>query len=87
MTGRIQPLTSAIATGEAGQIAAALGELARKRGGIQKLAERTGLDRSALHRALAADGNPQLATLMKVLGGLELRLRIEWADPAERRRG
>jgi probable addiction module antidote protein len=38
------------------------------------LAKKTGLAREALYRALSDDGNPELATVLKVLRALGLRL-------------
>ncbi|MYC07807.1 MAG: putative addiction module antidote protein [Chloroflexi bacterium] len=59
---------------------------------ISALACETGLNRGNLYEALSEDGNPTLATLMKVTRALGLRLRLEpvegltqGAQPAERR--
>lgn len=69
-------LTEALATGEAGLIAEALGALARSRGmsGIARDAE---LSRESLYRALSAAGNPELATILGVVKALGLRLKAE----------
>jgi probable addiction module antidote protein len=56
-------------------LAAALGAVARARG-MTQLATATGISREALYRALSAEGNPSLDTLLKVLGGLGLRLDV-----------
>lgn len=69
-------LSDAIASGEAAYIAAALGAVARSRGGVARLAGETGLSRQSLHKALSSDGNPRLDTMLKVLGALGLRMRI-----------
>jgi probable addiction module antidote protein len=54
-------------------IAAALGDIARARG-IAQLARDTGISREGLYKALSANGNPSLATVLKVLKALGLRL-------------
>jgi probable addiction module antidote protein len=64
----------ALATGDAGYIANALGVIARARG-MSQLAEETGLNRQTLYKALSPSGNPSLDTLMKVTAALGLELR------------
>jgi probable addiction module antidote protein len=54
-------------------IAAALGDLARARG-MAQLARETGLAREALYRSLSPEGNPNLATLLKVTRAMGVRL-------------
>lgn len=54
-------------------LAAALGDIARARGMVQ-LARETGLTRDGLYKALSKDGNPSLATVMKVMRALGLKL-------------
>jgi probable addiction module antidote protein len=56
------------------RISKALGAVARARGGITKLARATGLSREALHRALSDTGNPEFATVLKVMTALGVRL-------------
>jgi probable addiction module antidote protein len=51
----------------------ALGVIARARG-MSQIARDTGLSRESLYRALRADGNPELATVVKVLKALGVRL-------------
>ena len=45
--------------------------------GVSQLAEETGLTRQALYKALSSDGNPEFATVMKVVRALGLRLHPE----------
>ena len=68
-------LDAAMEDGDPSLIAAALGDVARARG-MTQLARDTGLTREALYRALSADGNPEFATVLKVVKGLGLRLSI-----------
>ena len=57
-------------------IRAALKHLARTQN-MSALARDTGLNRGNLYEALSENGNPTLATLLKVTGALGLRLRLE----------
>lgn len=59
---------------DAAYIAVALGEIARARGGMAQLAKDTGISREGLYKALSQDGNPSLATVLKVVKALGLRL-------------
>ena len=63
-------------TGDGAVIRAALKHVARTRN-ISALARDTGLNRGNLYEALSEDGNPTLATLLKVTRALGLRLRLE----------
>jgi probable addiction module antidote protein len=74
-------LDGAFADGEASEIADALGVVARARG-MSQLAEDTGLTRQALYKALSSDGNPEFATVLKVLRAFGLRLHPEPASAA-----
>ena len=74
-------LDGAFADGDAGEIADALGVVARARG-MSQLAEKTGLTRQALYKALSSDGNPELATVLKVIRALGFRLHPELASGA-----
>lgn len=54
-------------------ITAALGHIARARG-MTQLARDTGLTREGLYKALSPDGNPEFATVLKVIRALGLEL-------------
>jgi len=69
-------LEGAFADGDAAEISDALGVVARARG-MSRVAEDTGLTRQALYKALSSDGNPEFATVLKVLRALGLRLHPE----------
>lgn len=66
-------LEGAFSEGDAGEIADALGVVARARG-MSQLAEDTGLTRQALYKALSSEGNPEFATVLKVVRALGFRL-------------
>lgn len=57
-------------------LAAALGDVARARN-MSQLARDTGLTREGLYKALSGQGNPSLATIMKVAQALGLRLSFK----------
>ena len=54
----------------------ALGDVARAKG-MSEVARDAGLSRESLYKALSESGNPGLATVLKVVRALGLRLRIE----------
>lgn len=58
--------------------AAALGDVARAEG-MTRIAEATGLGSESLCKALSADGNPEFATVVRVLAALGLRLHVKSA--------
>jgi probable addiction module antidote protein len=66
--------------GSPAEIASALGDIARARG-MSEVAEKAGLSRQALYKALSEDGNPELATIAKVAEALGFRLAIVPAQP------
>jgi probable addiction module antidote protein len=63
---------------DAAHIAAALGDVARARGMVQ-LAKDTGISREGLYKALSHEGNPSLATVLKVVKALGLKLTAKVA--------
>jgi probable addiction module antidote protein len=67
-------MDEAFATGDPALITHALGAIARA-SSMADIARKTGLSRESLYRALSADGRPELATIMKVPGALDLTLR------------
>jgi probable addiction module antidote protein len=54
-------------------VAAALGDIARAKG-MTQVAREAGLGRESLYKALSPEGNPELATVMKVVKALGLSL-------------
>jgi probable addiction module antidote protein len=57
-------------------IAQALGSIARSRN-FSQIARQAGMSREGLYKALSSDGNPSLATVVKVSHALGLRLHFE----------
>ena len=76
--GQAELLDDAFASGDASYIAAALGTVARARG-MTRVASEAGITREALYKALSAESDPKLSTLLGVMKALGLRLH---ADPA-----
>ncbi len=66
-------LEAALEDGDSALVAAALGDIARAKG-MSQIARETGLGRESLYKALSAEGNPEFATVLKVLRSLGLRL-------------
>lgn len=56
-------------------IAHALGVVARAEG-MSEIAKQTGLTRPSLYKALSENGQPEFATVLKVLRALGLKLKI-----------
>lgn len=76
-------LTEALECCDAGLVAQALGKVARARG-MAEIAQKTGLVREGLYKALRANSQPRLDTVSKVLNALNIRLVAE-VIPKEQR--
>jgi probable addiction module antidote protein len=66
-------LEAALEEGDAALFTAALGDIARAKG-MTEIARKTGLGRESLYKALSPDGNPEFATVLKVMHSLGLDL-------------
>jgi probable addiction module antidote protein len=66
-------VSDALETGDAAFVTDAIGVVARARG-MSLVAKDSGLSRESLYRALSSKGNPEFATVLKVLSGLGLKL-------------
>ena len=66
-------VTCALEEGDTSLIAAALGDIARAKG-MTKISKKTGLGRESLYKTLSKEGNPELATVIKVLDAVGLKL-------------
>jgi probable addiction module antidote protein len=78
---RVTYLEAALDDGDPSVVAAALGDVARAKG-MTDVAREAGLGRESLYKALSSDGNPELATVLRVVRALGMRLH---AIPAGRR--
>ena len=61
--------------GDPGAIALAMGDIARAKG-MTAIAKESGLGRESLYKALSPEGNPEFATILKVLKALGLKLHV-----------
>ena len=61
--------------GDPALVAHALGIIARAKG-MARVARAAGLGRESLYKALSSDGNPELATVLKVVRALGLKLKV-----------
>ena len=68
-------LDAALEEDDPALLAAALGDVARARG-MTQIARETGLGRESLYKALSSEGNPEFATVQKVVRSLGLKLHV-----------
>lgn len=66
-------MSEALASGDPSFVADALGVVARARG-MSDIARKIGMSRESLYRALSAEGNPEFATVLRVVQALGLQL-------------
>ena len=69
-------VTDALESGDAKYLVHALGVVARAKG-MSKVAKDTGITREGLYKALSAEGDPRLTTLLGVIKSLGLRLSVK----------
>jgi probable addiction module antidote protein len=72
-------LAAALEDGDPAVVTAALGDIARAKG-MTRVARKAGLGRESLYKALSRDGNPELATVLRVVQALGLKLNAVPAD-------
>jgi probable addiction module antidote protein len=72
-------LEAALEDGDAAVVTAALGDIARAKG-MTRVARRAGLGRESLYKALSADGNPEFATVLRVVAALGIKLHAMRTD-------
>ncbi len=61
--------------GDPALITHALGVVARAKG-MSQIAQAAGLGRESLYKALSPEGNPEFATVLKVVRALGLKLKV-----------
>ena len=74
-------LNVALEEGDLSLIVATLGDIARARR-MATVAQETGLGRESLYKSLSPNGNPEFATVLKVVQALGLRLQATAAPRA-----
>lgn len=75
-------LEAALQDGDPQLVAAALGDIARAKG-MSQVARDAGLGRESLYKSLSSSGNPELATVLKVISVLGLELHVTAVDEAK----
>jgi probable addiction module antidote protein len=69
-------LQAALEEGNPALVIHALGNIARARG-MSEIARQTGLRRESLYKAFSPEGNPEFATVLKVVQALGIELRAQ----------
>ena len=75
-------LEAALQDGDPQLVTAALGDIARAKG-MSQVARDAGLGRESLYKSLSSSGNPELATILKVITALGLELHVTAVDDAK----
>ena len=75
-------LTDVRAAGDPAAFAHSIGVVARARG-MSTVSRGAGVQRANLYRALSKDGHPEMATIIKVVQSLGLRLAVLPAEQAK----
>ena len=75
-------LEAALQDGDPQLVAAALGDIARAKG-MSQISRDAGLGRESLYKSLSSSGNPELATVLKVISALGLQLHVSANDEAK----
>ena len=68
-------LNQVLADNDAGELAAALGDIAKAKG-MAEIAKASGLTREALYKALRPDSQPRLDTIQRVCTALGVKLNV-----------
>ena len=69
-------LDAVLEDGDPALIVAALGDIARAKG-MSQVAREAGLGRESLYKSLSPSGNPEFATVLKVLQALGLQFHVQ----------
>ena len=68
-------LEAALQDGDVRVVSSALGDIARA-SGMSAIARESGLGRESLYKALSPSGNPEFATVLRVMAALGLELHV-----------
>ncbi len=71
-------LDAALEDGDVALVVAALGDIARAKG-MSQVARDAGVGRESLYKALSPTGNPEFATILKVVRALGLQFHVQAA--------
>lgn len=73
---RAAMINEVMSAGDYADMLILLRQLTLAEGGMKVIAERTGLNETALYRLMSAEGNPSLKNFSKVLDSLNLQLAV-----------
>ena len=82
---QLEYLNVVLAEGDAREIVAALGTIARARG-MSRVARDARLGRESLYKALGENGNPEFKTVIGVAAALGIRFEARASNPPSRTR-
>jgi len=82
---RAEYLSLVLADGDPAEIRDALNVVARAQG-MSEVAKAAGVTREGLYKTLGAGGNPEFATIMRVIGAMGIRLSAQASDTKRKRR-
>jgi probable addiction module antidote protein len=77
-------LNDAMDSGDADELIAALGTVARAKG-MSQVARDSGLGRESLYKALGGSASPEFATVSRVMASLGLKVSVMPVKPVRRR--
>lgn len=80
---RAEYLNLVLADGDPAEVRDALNIVARAQG-MSEVAKAAGVTREGLYKTLGEDGNPEFATVMKVISALGIRLSAQAAKPKKK---
>ena len=75
-------INAALANGDPRSVVNVLGTMAKAKG-MSQVAKDAGLARESLYRSLSTDGNPEFATVLKVLASVGLQLSVTSTRPRQ----
>jgi probable addiction module antidote protein len=78
----IELLNDILKDGDQAELLIMLRIMAKAFGGIQNIAEETGLNPTQLYRTLSSQGNPEFRSLAAILKAMGLRLAVERVEAA-----
>jgi probable addiction module antidote protein len=70
-------LDAALERNDMPALMSALRQIVKERGGFEAVAQRTGLNRTALYNIVSARHDPRLSTILRLLPGLGLRFSLK----------
>lgn len=78
----LELLNDILKDGDQAELLIILRQMAKAFGGVQRIAEETGLNPTQLYRTLSAEGNPEFRSLAAILKAMGLRLAVERVEAA-----